>query len=245
MKLFQSHAFSKNNFFEECKTFFSATLIAVLVFGGTYAYDAYAVSQTQQNTLTVTIAAATTFVVNTNSFGTLTPGTPLFATSTISVNTNTTTGWNVALYGNNQGSATASTTLYFGATPYSPGIADGNEWNATSSAATTTSVGMTSTTIVSGDDFLYFRVMTASGTAAFRAPNWWGPNDTAFGGGNAKWAGIASSTAGIGSKIGSISVNDQAASSTLNTVQYYLDVPANQQQGTYTGDLTYTWTSTP
>lgn len=237
MNLSKPNVFSKNTFLEECKTFFSATLIALFVFGGTYAYDAYAVSQTQTNALTVTIAAATTFTVSTNSFGTLTPGTPLFATSTIKVVTNASGGWNIALAGDNQGSAGASTTLYFAGTPYSPGIADGTEWIP---AAATTSVG-NATTITSGDDFLYFRVMTASGTAAFRSTTWWGSDDTPFT--NAKWAGIASST--VARKIGSISINDQAASSTLNTVQYYLDVPSNQQQGAYTGNLTFTWTDAP
>lgn len=239
MNLSKPNVFSKNTFLEECKTFFSATLITLFVFGGTYAYDAYAVSQTQTNALTVTIAAATTFTVSTNSFGTLTPGTPLFATSTIKVVTNASGGWNIALAGDNQGSAGASTTLYLASTPYSPGIADGTEWIP---AAATTSVG-NAATITSGDDFLYFRVMTASGTAAFRSTTWWGSADGYPGGGTTLWAGIASST--VARKIGSISINDQAASSTLNTVQYYLDVPSNQQQGAYTGNLTFTWTDAP
>lgn len=238
MNLSKFNVFSKNTFLEECKTFFSATLIALIVFGGTYAYDAYAVSQTQTNTLTVTIASATTFTVSTNSFGTLTPSTPLFATSTMKVVTNANAGWNIALAGDNQGSTTASTTLYLAAGPtYTTNIADGTEWIP---AAATTSVG-NAVAITSGDDFLYFRVMTASGTVAFRSTTWWGTDDTPFT--NARWAGIASST--VSRKIGSVSSNDQMASSTLNTVQYYLDVPTNQVQGAYTGNLTFTWTDAP
>lgn len=242
MNLSKINVFSRSAFLEECKTFFSATLISLLVFGGTYTYDAYAQS-TATNTLTVTITAATTFTVSTNSFPPLTPGTPQQATSTIKVVTNeyssgSSVGWNVQMYGNNQGSGAASTTLFLSPTTYATGIADGVEWNATTTA-TTTSASLTSTTITSGDDFLYFRVMTASGSVPFRSTAWWGTDDTPFT--NAKWAGVASST--IGRRIGVTSPFDANASSTINTVQYYLDVPVNQSQGAYTGNLTFTWTA--
>lgn len=231
------NVFSKKDFLEECKTFFSAALITLMVFGGTYAYDAYAA--TQQNTLTVTISAATTFTVTTNSFGTITPGTPLIATSTINVVSNDYgNGWNVTLSGDNKGTTTASTTLYIAAdTATVNKIPDATQWVP---GAATTSAG-NSTTISSGVDLLYFRVMTASGSVPFRSTTWWGTDDTPFT--NAKWAGVASST--NSRKIGSVASNDLTASSTINTVQYYLDVAATQQNGSYTGGLTFTWTNAP
>lgn len=233
MNLSKFNAFSKQGFLEECKTFFSATFIALIVFGSVYTYDAYA--QAVVNTLTVTVAPAVTFTVSTASFGTLTPATPLFATSTLSVSTNATGGWNITLFGNNQGSGAASTTLYLSPTTYATNIADGAEWIP---AAATTSAG-NAVAITSGDDFLYFRVMTASGSVPFRAATWWGTDDTPFT--NARWAGIASST--VQRKIGSVSSGFSTTTTQLNTVQYYLDVPASQPQGLYTGDLTYTWAS--
>lgn len=229
--------FTKKGFVEECKTFFSATLIALLAFGSTYAYTAYSANP-EVETLTVTIAAAVTFQVDTNVFGTLTPGTPKFATSTTQVTTNA-TAWNISLYGNNTGSTTASTTLYSATTPYSPNIPDGVQWSPSAALATTSAAN--AVTITSGDDFLYFRVMSASGTYPFRSTTWWGTDDTPFT--NAKWAGIASSTATftVGRRIGS--VTNYQSSIFINTVQYYLDVSASQQQDNYTGNLTYTWVS--
>ncbi|MFA5831508.1 MAG: hypothetical protein WC878_06790 [Candidatus Paceibacterota bacterium] len=219
---------SLKNLKEECEMFCSATLIALLVFSGTYAYDVFAANP-ETETLTVTIAPAVTFSVSTDSFGTLTPGTPLFATSTTNVTTNA-TSWYVTMYGNNQGSGAASTTLYLSPTTYATGIPDGVEWvNPTA----TTSVG-NSAAISSGVDFLYFRVMTASGSVPFRTDTWWG---TDYNFTTGLWAGIASST--VQRAIGY--VTGYNASALTNTVQYYLDVGASQQQGAYTGDLTYTW----
>jgi hypothetical protein len=240
MNLSKFNAFSKEGLVEEGKTFFSATLISLLVFGSVYAYDAYALDSTQVETLTVTIDPAVTFAVSTDSFGNLTPGTYKIATSTTVVTTNATT-WSVLLYGNNTGTGLASSTLYIIADAATNNkIPDGTQWNATSTA-TTTSASLTSATISPGVDFLYFRVMTASGTQAFRSTAWWGADDNISG--SAKWAGVASSTASFltGRRIGS--VTGYSGSNIINTVQYYLDVGVSQQQGTYTGDLTYTWTS--
>lgn len=232
MNLSKFNAFSKQGLIEECKTFFSATFLAVLVFGSVYAYDAYAVTSTQVETLTVTINASVTFAVSTNVFGTLDPGTSKIATSTIDVTTNA-TAWNVQLYGNNQGSGAASTTLFITAdTATDNKIPDGSEWIPN---AATTSPG-NAVALAGGEDGLYFRVMTASGSVPFRSTSWWGTDDTPFS--NARWAGIASST--VGRRIGI--VNTYVSTQQLNTVQYYLDVAASQKQGNYTGDVTYTWT---
>jgi hypothetical protein len=78
--------------------------------------------------------------------------------------------------------------------------------------------------------------MTASGTASFRAPTWWGADDTD---GTALWAGIASSTA-ANKRIGISSVS--APTPVLSTVQYYLNTPITQPIGAYTGDITFTLT---
>lgn len=240
MNLSKFNAFSKQGFVEECKTFFSATFIALMVFGGTYAYDTFAATSTQTNTLTVTIANAVTFNAYTDSFGTLTPGTPKYATTTTVVTTNA-TAWNIQLYGNNVGTTTASTTLYIAAdTATDNKIPDSTQWvpGGGGSPATTT-IGNAGS--ASGSTTLAFRVMTASGTYAFLAPTWWGTSDVNLNA-SQKWAGIASSTATFltGRRIGIVNVYNSATYK--NTVQYYLDVPSSQKQGAYTGDLTFTFT---
>ncbi len=185
-----------------------------------------------------TIAGATslTVIVSTDTFSTVVPGgAAVFATSTIDVNTNSASGWNVTLYGNSQGAANTVMDLNDYA---SVGITDQLEWVAPS--ATTTHVGATSVQIGSFDnsgDVLAFRMMTASGTASFLAPDWWGDADDYSDNANTLWAGIASST--NVSQIGNSSVNSGGGSA-LNTALYYLKVSNTQQSGAYAGDLTFT-----
>jgi hypothetical protein len=187
--------------------------------------------KTDQILIAFSPAGTISLVVSTDAFGTLTPGSYKIATSTISVTTNNLTGYSVTMYGNNQGDAAASTTMYYASTPYSPGIADKTEWVPGGGASPDTSVaGNADTTL---GQFLAFRVMSASGSAPFLSTAWWGATDAI---GVAKWAGIASST--IERAIGKSS--SAAPSGALNTVQYYLDVPTTQQAGNYTGDITFT-----
>lgn len=243
MNLSKFNAFSKQGFVEECKTFFSAAFIALIVFGGTYAYDAFANTSAQTETLTVTIANAVTFNVYTDSFGTLTPGTPKYATSTTVVTTNANAGWNIQMFGTNQGSGAASTTLYIAADLATDNkIPDSTEWQP--GAATTTAGNAGNAT---GSTTLAFRVMTASSSPAsnaFLATTWWGTSDVNLNG-NQKWAGVASTTASlIGKRIGIVKTGLYSASAYINTVQYYLDASASQKQGNYTGDITFTFTDT-
>jgi hypothetical protein len=233
MNLSKFNAFSKEGLVEEGKTFFSATLLSLMVFGSVYAYDAYAANP-ETETLTVTIAETVTFAVSTDVFGTLTPLTYKIATSTLSVDTNA-NSWNIQLYGTDR--VTGNTTLDLDADG-NVGITDQQEWTATSTLATTTApfyqAAVVRASLGNSGRVLAFRVMTASGTVAFRASTWWGATDAD---GTALWAGIASTSANA--RIGKSSI--YSASNYLNTVQYYLDVPVTQQQGAYQGDVVYTW----
>jgi hypothetical protein len=216
---------------EECRTILSAVCIALLSFVGTYSYDVFAANP-EVETLTVTIEESVTFTVDTNSFGTLTPGVYKIATSTTNVSTNS-AAWNMTLYGNNQGSGVSSTTLYHTTLGYATGIPDWPEWWASTVSTSTASV-YPGVALASLGTNLAFRVMTASGSPIFWAPSWWGTDDGLT---NARWAGIPSST--VQQKIGA--VNAYTVANTINTVRYYLDVPSTQTGGAYTGDLTYTW----
>jgi len=209
----------------------ASTLIAILAFGGTFAFSAYATNP-ETETLTVTIDPAVTFLATTVSFGNLTPGTYKTATTTTNVVTNA-SAWNVTMYGN---AVTGSTTLGSLANP-TVGITDQTQWVP---GAATTSAGnaVATASLDSTGDVLAFRVKTATGTYSFRSTSWWGTDDTI--GTNAKWAGVASTT--VQRKIGSVS-NSYSAAAVSNDVQYYLDVPSSQLSGDYSGNIVFTWAS--
>lgn len=187
-------------------------------------------------TLSVTVASSLSFSVSTDQFGTITPGTYRLATSTLAVTTNNANGWNVTLYGDDQ---SPTNTVLDLTTDAAVGITDQTEWIP---GAATSSVGNAAirASLDSSGQVLAFRVMTASSSngVAFFAPSWWGASDAD---GVAKFAGIASST--IQRQIGNAGAGSYSSSPHLNTVQYYLDVPASQQTGTYDGALTYTATA--
>lgn len=192
---------------EELKVFLSATLVTSIVFGGSAAYYAFAATDTE--TLTVTIATSLTFTTTTSAydeFGTLTPGTPKFATTTLSVTTNNVPGYLVTLYGNDQGSANTVMDL---TTDASIGIADQLEWWA---GAATTSVGnaVRIGSLDSSQKVLAFRVMTASGSQPFRSTTWWGTADNYTDNASTLWAGIGSST--VAQQIGNAGVGSYSAS---------------------------------
>jgi len=86
-------------------------------------------------------------------------------------------------------------------------------------------------------DVLAFRVMSASGTAAFISSAWWGNVDTYIDNLSSFWAGLPDTDQQIGN-----SSESSGGSPALNTVLYYLDVPSTQKTGIYNGDITFTAT---
>lgn len=208
----------------------ASLLVTSVLFGSFYAYTAHG----QAVTLSVTVASTLTFTTTTDQFGTITPGTFKFATTTLAVSTNNVNGWNVTLSGDSQ---SPSDTVLDLTTDAAVGITDQAEW-IPGAATTTTGNAVVRASLDNSGDVLAFRVMTASGTQAFRSTSWWGANDSD---GTARFAGIASST--VQRQIGNAGLGSYSASTNLNTVQYYLDVPATQQTGSYDGGLTYTATA--
>lgn len=229
---------------QDFKSLFSSVIIVSLVFSSLI-FVSQVRAATQATTLTVTVNTALTFAIDNNggntAFGTITPGTPLNATTTLSVTTNNSTGWIVALSGDNKNSQPQNNLQLTGAT--STQIADQTEWVP---GTATTSVGnaVTISNLTNSGNVLAFRVMSASSSnsAAFLATTWWGTADcytTSVAG--CLWAGIASST--VSRTIGNAGAGSYSASAHLNTVQYYLNVGASQQTGAYTAPLTYTATA--
>ncbi|MDP2933087.1 MAG: hypothetical protein Q8N81_03055, partial [bacterium] len=188
-------------------------------------------AETGTSDLSLAVQAAMEFSVSTNNFATLIAGTPVWATSTLLVTTGSVDGWNVAMRGENK--TLTNKVLCSGACGGNMIPDPANEWSVGAAQATTT--GGNAGTISNGADYLYFRLMSASGTAAFLSTGWWGTADTPFTG--AKWAGIASTTGA--SRIGNSSVNSGGVAA-INTVLYYVDVSGSQAETTYTGTITFT-----
>lgn len=201
--------------------------------------QAYAASVT----LSVNVQTSLTFTTTNQGFATtatnLTPGTPLMATTTLSVTTNDGNGWTVALAGDNK-STTNNNLQRTGDTTVQ--ISDQTEW---ASAAATTTAGTAAriSAFTNSGNVLAFRVMTASSTngTAFAASTWWGTADNyVTDSANTLYAGIASST--VQRNVGNAGAGSYSASAHLNDVQYYLNVSASQKTGAYTAPITYTAT---
>lgn len=182
---------------------------------------------------TTSACASLTFVVSTDVFPTLTPGSSVFATSTLSVDTNNSTGWNVTVARDDADTTmdldTDATANIIDQTAWSPGVATTTAGNAVRIAS-----------LDSSGDVLAMRVMTASGTPSFISTAWWGTTDAYIDSATVLWAGFNSTA----KKIGDSSVSS-GGSAKLNTVLYYLDVSSTQKTGAYSGGITYTATMNP
>lgn len=211
----------------------SLVLVVVLFFAG---MASYASAATQAVTLTVTVNQALTFAIATNNFTTITPGTPVMATTTLLVQSNDTNGYTVGLGGSNAGN---STTYNLQNGIYS--IPDQAQWVNPAAGTTTVGNAVRIGSFANSGNVLAFRVMSASSTngTAFLAPTWWGTTDSyAVDTATTLYAGIASTT--VQRNIGVTSV--YSASTQINTVQYYLNVSPTQATGSYSAPLTYTAT---
>lgn len=202
----------------------TATVPATALLGGQ--------SAVASPTFTVDTAgsASLTLVVSTDIFPNLTPGTYIFATSTISVDTDNASGWNVSISRDD-----ADTTLDL-STDASVNIVDQADWVAgadTSSAGNAVRMSL----LDNSGDVLAFRMMTASGTASFISTAWWGNSDAYVDNASSFWAGLPASAEQIGN-----SSSSSGGSPALNTLLYYLDVPSTQRTGVYNGDITFTAT---
>lgn len=219
---------------EDFRILLMSAVLTALIFTGFYAYYVYGVA----STLTVTVNSSLTFALTTDTFPSVTPGTSVAATTTLKVTTNNAAGWNITLSCDEKTTTVACGDLNTDTLVELPDPTI--EW-AIPGAANTTTAG-NAVAITNGDNFLYFRVMSASGSIPFRSTVWWGTSDAWFNAGQL-WAGIASST--NSRRIGNAGTGSYSTSAHLNTVNYYLDVAVSQQTGAYSIPLTYTATANP
>jgi hypothetical protein len=217
---------------EELQNFFTSLVITIFLFSPfIFVSQIYAASVT----LTATVATTLSFTTSTNQFPALTPGTYVFATTTLDVSTNDLSGWFVTLSG--VGKTTVNNNLRLSTNP-TVQIPDQTEW-VPGSATTSAGNAVLRTNLDSSGNVLAFRVMTASTTnsSAFTSSSWWGNSDLDAA---ALWAGISSST--IERQIGNAGSGSYSASRHLNTLQYYVNVAVSQLPGTYDAVLTITAT---
>ena len=172
-----------------------------------------------------------TFTVDTSSvfIGSFTPGTPISSSTVLTVNTNSSTGYNISI---NRASTTP--TLFNGADTI-PDTPNGNNW--TAPAATSTagpSALWTSVTKALG-----FRAKQTGTVSNTYSTIWWGADDTS---GNARYSGISTSTAA--QKIANTTLGSGSSENTV--VEYRIDVSTNQKSGAYTSSpVTYTVIANP
>lgn len=222
---------------EDVQIFLASTLIMLMV-SLPFSYWRQAYAATGAVSLTATVATSLSFTTTTGAsdvFGTITPTTAKFATTTLSVTTNDALGWLVSLAGDNKTSANNNLETSGNAAS----ITDQTEWvpgTATTSAGNATRIS----TLANSGNVLAFRVMTASTTngVPFTASTWWGTTDSYADSATTLWAGIASST--VQRTIGNAGTGSYSATAHLNTALYYLNVAATQQTGAYTAPLTFT-----
>lgn len=218
------------------QSFFATTLIFSMALFATQAYAAsVTLSVNVQNSLTFTTASQG-FA---NGAVNITPGTPLMATTTLSVTTNDANGWNVTLSGDNKNSTNNNLQRVGDTTVQIP---DQTEWVP---GAATTTVGNAAqiSALTSSGNVLAFRVATATTTngASFAASSWWGSADNYLtSSASTLYAGIASST--VARQIGNAGAGSYNSSAHVNDVQYYLNVSAGQKSGSYTAPITFTAT---
>ena len=222
---------------EEVRTFLVALLVSVGIFSGASAYTAYATNAT----LAVTVNSTFTFIVTTDGGGagftsTLTPGVPIFATTTLYTVTNSATGYKVTLVGDNR-TSNALNSFKDAGSNYIP---DATQWIPPISGTSTPGNAIA---LNGSQEYFAYRVKTATGTTWFTSTAFWGTSDLTYDAGQL-WGGVGSTTDArdIGRTSAAATVG-MGAAPYINTVQYYLNAPVTQSSGAYTAPLTYSATA--
>ncbi|MCX6781706.1 MAG: hypothetical protein NTW66_01090 [Candidatus Magasanikbacteria bacterium] len=209
----------------------SAVIAVMMIVGGSgilslariQVVKAVSDSKTQTIVLSVTSTITLTLATSTVNLGTLAPGTPLSATTSLSVTTNDGNGWNLQVM---RDDATTTLNLNGTSTPDTT-FPDATAWAyATPNATTSANVGAN----------LSFRIFQTGTDAALYNASWWGADDTAP---NALFAGFPATNqqlATIASYVGSA----QAVA-----YGFRADAPGTQPGGTYSGTVTFTAITNP
>jgi hypothetical protein len=154
-------------------------------------------------------------------FGNLTPGTPITATTTCTVTTNSDNGYNLAVKRNDADSTMQRDSDATADLPDAP------TWDPTNSG--------NAQTWSFNDAHLAFTVYDSTAT---KDTTWWGTG-TAQNDANNKYAGFPATFTDI---MRHAAYNETA---TKTQIGYKIDAPTTQKSGTYTGEITYQVTTAP
>ncbi|KND48265.1 MAG: hypothetical protein AB197_00630 [Parcubacteria bacterium C7867-002] len=182
-----------------------------------YVYSVYPQATIESGSLTFTTDGAT------QAFGTITPGVLAATSSILRVTTANATGFTITASRNDATGTLSNGTVYIpDKTAWVPGVATTSVGNAT---ASTTEANT-----------LQFRVISVGTDTANYASAWWGNADTTAA---ALFAGFPASAQTI------VNRSTSAGSGTVSRVLYNIMTPATQQEGSYSGSVTYTVTANP
>ena len=175
-----------------------------------------------------------TFTVDTGNVSfvsTITPGTPVSTSSVLTVNTNSSSGYNITI---NRASTTP--TLFLSGFTISD-TPNNNNWTASGSGAATTTTGPSAVWTSGTTKGLGFRVKQTGTNSGVYHSTWWGTDDTSA---NALYSGISTSTA---AQVFSRNNVGTAANENI-IVEYKLDVSNTQAAGNYNSSpITFTATA--
>jgi len=177
-------------------------------------------------TLSATINVQLSISVDNASvdFGNLSPGTPIYTSTTVSLNSNNATGYNLKVNRNNAATSTLTLGGSINATNTIPDYTP--LWDSTSDGNATATPSST----------LSFRVRSTESTAACNSTTWWGTD-----GGTPLYGGFP-----ISATATSTTFNCAYQSATTTAKHYYrLDAPGSQYAGAYSGGITFTATVNP
>lgn len=213
-----------NNTNKKCIIFFLRVILITALLALLWRITIPVKADQQGVTLEANVQTIFTFSIDSNTLdlGNLVPGTPVSGTSTLGVETNNETGFNIIVVRND-----SDTTLDL-STDASTNITDQTDWNSGSPNA------VIKANLDNNGDVFAFRVKQTGTDSGNYNSIWWGDTD---GDGDALFAGFPYPAKTI--------VNRTSASSpsTDSIVEYYLDVSASQETGVYNGGITYTATS--
>ncbi len=190
-------------------------LVGLVVLSSALVNQFYKIAQAsdQSQTIQVTVTTTLTFSLATNTvtLGVLTPGTPIIATTSCSVTTNSNSGWQLSV---KRDDATSTLDLDTDETIDFP---DATAWNGSNSSD-------------NPGANLSFRVyQTGTTPSGLYNSTYWGTNDS-----SPKWAGFPTASQDIAS-IGSYQSGTQTV-----VYGFRIDAPSSQPSGAYSGSITLT-----
>lgn len=197
----------------DIKIFILVGIVALVLMGVFSLPTSITKADDKSQTISVTVTTTLTFNLATTTvpLGTLTPGTPIIATTSCSVQTNSSGGWQLSVKRDD-----ANSTLDLDSNP-SIDFPDATAWNGSNSSDTP------------GANLSFRVYQTGTTPSGLYNSSYWGTNDS-----SPKWAGFPASSVAIAS------INTYQSSTQTVVYGFRIDAPATQASGAYSGSITLT-----